>query len=67
MTLTLTWTLTLSVLPTLCVTCAAADQGVYVFPTLTLMGYDTKEPEIRKIAQLGYKVLPYSPRSSVSR
>jgi len=32
------------------------DQGVYVFPCLTLMGYDTKEEPLKKLQQLGFKI-----------
>merc|ERR1712231_47717 len=32
------------------------DQGVYVFPRLTLLGYDSKEPQVQRLLQLGYKV-----------
>jgi len=32
------------------------EQGVYVFPQLTLMGYDTKSPELAKLKDLGIKI-----------
>jgi len=32
------------------------EQGVYEFPCLTLLGFDTKEPTVRKLCQLGFKV-----------
>ena len=33
-----------------------SDQGVYVFPCLTLLGYDTKEEPLKKLQQLGFRV-----------
>eukprot|EP00092_Neocalanus_flemingeri_P000751 GFUD01000796.1.p1 GENE.GFUD01000796.1~~GFUD01000796.1.p1 ORF type:complete len:206 (-),score=78.67 GFUD01000796.1:94-711(-) len=38
------------------------EQGVYVFPCLTLLGYDSKEEPVRKIKQLGFKVGDEDPR-----
>ena len=32
------------------------EQGVYEFPRLTLLGFDTNEPQIRRLSQLGLKV-----------
>merc|ERR1712080_787012 len=32
------------------------EQGVYVFPQLTLMGYDTNSPELAKLKDLGIKI-----------
>jgi len=32
------------------------EQGVYTFPCLTLLGYDTREPAIQRLLKLGFKV-----------
>ena len=32
------------------------EQGVYEFPRLTLLGFDTNEPQVRRLTQLGLKV-----------
>ena len=32
------------------------EQGVYEFPRLTLLGFDTGEPQLRRLSQLGLKV-----------
>jgi len=32
------------------------EQGVYEFPRLTLLGFDTNEPQVRRLSQLGLKV-----------
>jgi hypothetical protein len=32
------------------------DQGVYVFPQLTLMGYDNNSPELNKLKDLGVNI-----------
>ena len=36
--------------------CLVAEQGVYEFPRLTLLGFDTNEPQVRRLSQLGLKV-----------
>ena len=33
-----------------------AEQGVYEFRRLSLMGFDNTDPEIKKLQGLGYKV-----------
>ena len=33
-----------------------SEQGVYEFPRLTLLGFDTNEPQVKKLTQLGLKV-----------
>ena len=38
-----------------------AEQGVYEFPRLTLLGFDTNEPQVRRLAQLGLKVFCITP------
>ena len=35
------------------------EQGVYEFPRLTLLGFDTNEPQVKRLTQLGLKVLPF--------
>ena len=36
--------------------CLVLEQGVYEFPRLTLLGFDTNEPQVRRLSQLGLKV-----------
>merc|ERR1712183_517383 len=38
------------------------DQGVYMFPCLTLLGYDNNEEPLKKIKQLGFKLGDEDPR-----
>ena len=38
-------------------------QGVYVFPCLTLLGYDNHEAPIQKLQKLGYKLADSNTRS----